>query len=453
MKKIILIVVGVVVVGAIITSILTRRDRAEAKVETGVVTSRDLTALVNCSGTIQPKRKVDVSANAMGTIVKLAVVEGQTVQQGDLLMEIDPSEYASAVQALEATVSSSQADLRLAKASLEQAVLDRDRAEELHAEGLASEETLSSARTSARIEQARVEAARYRISQYQANLARAHHDLTKVTITAPMTGVITRLNVEEGENAIMGTLNNPGTVLLVIADLGTMEAWVEVDETEVVKLSLGQGAEIKIDAFPDQVFSGQVTEIANSPLRVRTSSSREAVDFEVKITMDGTLPNIRPGLSAKAEIVVADRQGALAVPLGAVTVRDYPLKDKDVRHYTGKRARKQAAALADYGFSARSAKSDSVTVPDNRIEREETEGVFILNDGFVKFVPVEIGIAGEDDFEVIGGIEAGQKVVVGPFRVLRELKDGAQVEPISKKGKKGKRSSSNDESDDNESDD
>lgn len=436
MKKIILIAVGVLVVGAIVASILTRKDRAEAKVETGAVVRRDLTGQVNCSGTIQPKRKVDVSANAMGTIVKLAVVEGQTVQQGDLLLEIDASEYTAAVKALEATISSARADLRLAEASLEKAILDRQRAEDLFAEGLAAEENVTTARTNARIEQARVEAARHRIDQFGANLTRAHHDLTKVTITAPMTGVITRLNVEEGENAIMGTLNNPGTVLLVVADLGTMEAWVEVDETEVVKMRLGQAAAITIDAFPDGKFAGTVTEISNSPVNVRTGASREAVDFEVKITLSGTLPNIRPGLSAKAEIVVADRKDALAVPLGAVTVRDYPLKSDDIRRYTGKRARQQAAALEAFGFQARPAAADSGTegTAADRTKRTETEGVFVMQDNFVKFVPVEIGIAGENEFELLGGLDEGQKIVTGPFRVLRELKDGAQVAPLTKKG-------------------
>ncbi len=438
MKKVLLITLGVVLIAAIVYSILNGKDRAEAKVETGQVVRRDLTAQVNCSGTIQPKRKVDVSANAMGTIVELAVVEGQTVQQGDLLMKIDPNQYTAAVKALEATIRSSRADLKLAEASLDRTRQELQRSEELHTEGLASEENLVAARTDTRIEEARVEAARHRITQYQANLAKAHHDLTKVTITAPMTGVITRLNVEQGENAIMGTLNNPGTVLLVIADLGTMEAWVEVDETEVVKVSLGQAAEIEIDAFPGDVFQGVVTEIGNSPQRVRTGSSREAVDFEVKITLSETLPNIRPGLSAKAEIEVANRLDALAVPLGAVTVRDYPLDSRDIRRYSGARARKQKAALEQYGFQARPVKRDSSLNGTDEITPEETEGVFILQDGFVKFMPVEIGIAGEDDFEVLTGLTAEQEIVTGPFRILRELKDGAQVEGLSKKGSRGR---------------
>ena len=439
MKKKIFIPLAVVVLVAVVVSILKSGDKAEAKVETQQIQKKDLTALVNCSGTIQPKRKVDVSANAMGTIVHLAVVEGQSVRQGDLLLEIDPSEYDAAVKALEAAIQSSKADLRLAEASLDKAIQDRDRAEELFKENISSEEQVAFARTNARIEQARVEAARYRITQYEANLTKAHHDLTKVTITAPMTGVITRLNVEEGENAIMGTLNNPGTVLLVIADLGTMEAWVEVDETEVVKVALGQAAKVKIDAFPDQEFSGTVTEIGNSPLRVRTGASREAVDFEVKITLAGTLPNIRPGLSAKAEITVADRKNALAVPLGSVTVREWPLKKSDIRRYTGSRARKQSAALKEFGFG--DAPADSTGDDDTQVKRKETEGVFLLKDGYVKFVPVEIGIAGEDDFEILSGLTEGQTVVTGPFRILRSLKDGALVEKANKKDRKGSRGS------------
>jgi HlyD family secretion protein len=214
-----------------------------------------------------------------------------------------------------------------------------------------------------------------------------------------------------------------------------MEAWVEVDETEVVDVALGQPAKVTIDAFPDSTFVGHVTEIGNSPIRTRSGGNQEAVDFEVKITLDGELPNIRPGLSAKAEITVAERKQALAVPLGAVTVRDMPLKEADVRRYAGRRAKAQATALKDLGFEPRTAKAD--TAGESRVKRKETEGVFVLKDGFVKFVPVTIGIAGENDFELLGGVDAGQTVVTGPFRILRELKDGAQVE-LAKKGRGGR---------------
>jgi HlyD family secretion protein len=434
LKKKVLITLGVLVVLVVVGVNLRPRDKGEATVEKGTVVRRDLTSIVNCSGTIQPKRQVDVSANAMGTIVHLAVKEGQHVREGDLLMEIDPSEYKSAVLALQASINSAKADLTLAEASLDKARQDHDRTRELFDEGLASEEQLTAAATNQKVEQARVQAARHRIQQTEANLDKARHDLKKVTITAPMTGVITRLNVEQGENAIMGTLNNPGTVLLVIADLGTMEAWVEVDETEVVDVEMDQPALITIDAFPNREFTGRVTEIGNSPLRVATGASGEAVDFEVKITLDQAPRNIRPGLSAKAEITVAERQDALAVPLGSVTVRELPLKDDDIRAYTGKRARQQEEALAGLGFQPREEKADDG--PQERIERTETEGVFLIRDDFVKFVPVTIGIAGEEDFEITAGLEEGQEIVTGPFRILRELKDGAQVK-IKSSGKGG----------------
>ncbi len=418
MKKWIVLIVSVLVVAALVVGSVLRRDTSE-RVDIETVERRDLTAVVRASGTIEPKRKVDVSANAMGTVTRLAVEEGQRVERGDLLLEIDPTEYRSAVDALEASVLSRQADLRLAEASLDKAGQDHQRTAELYREGLASEEQLVASRTQLRVEEARVEAARHALEQTRANLEKARHDLTKVTISAPMTGLITRLNVEEGENAIMGTLNNPGTVLLTVADMGTLEAVVEVDETEVVQTALGQPAVVEIDAFPGREFTGTVTEIGNSP--IRSGGGQQAVDFEVKVTLDQAPATIRPGLTAKARITVAQRAQAVAVPLGAVTARDWPLHQDDIAVMSGGDARARDDALADLGFTDAPADED--------VDREEREGVFVVREGFVKFVPVELGIAGEDHFEVIAGLEPGQRIVAGPFRILRELQDGAKVRP------------------------
>ena len=294
MKKWLPIVILVVVVLALVGVSLSRRDTSQ-RVDTAEVEQRDLTAVISASGTIQPQKSVDVSANVMGTITRLEVEEGQQVTQGDLLLEIDPTEYRSAVQALEAGVLTGRADVKLAEASLSKARQDHQRQVELFREGLSSEEQLVAARTNLQVEEARVDAAGHRLAQTQANLDKARYDLGKVTIAAPMTGLITRLNVEEGENAIMGTLNNPGTVLLVIADMGTLEAVVEVDETEVVQVRLGQPATVEIDAFPDQEFPGHVTEIGNSPIR---GGGQQAVDFEVKVVLDQAPESIRPGLTA-----------------------------------------------------------------------------------------------------------------------------------------------------------
>ena len=416
MKKWIPIVLAVVVVGGLIALSIARRDRSP-RVDTAKVELRELTATVRASGTIQPKRQVNVSANAIGTITHLAVEEGQRVEAGDLLLQIDPTEYLAAVHALEASVRSGEADLRLAEASLERAESDHRRARELFAQELTSEENLIAMATNARVETARVEAARHRLEQVRANLQRAQHDLQKVTITAPMTGLITRLNVEEGENTIMGTLNNPGTVLLTIADMGTLEAVVEVDETEVVQVGLGQPAIVEIDAFPGRDFTGAVTEIGNSP--IRSGGTQQAVDFLVKVTLDEAPPGIRPGLSAKSRITVALRDSSMAVPLGAVTARDWPLREDAIERLKGGRARERERALEGLGFSEEAAEASA--------PRRETEGVFVIKDGFAKFVPVALGIAGQDHFEVLEGVEPGQTIVAGPFRVLRELRDGAPV--------------------------
>jgi HlyD family secretion protein len=450
-KRKLIIGLGALIVVVVIVVVNLRRESPEAKVEMVTIGRRDLEEVVTASGTIRPKRSVDVSANAMGTITRLAVVEGQRVRLGDFLLEIDPSEYRSAVQALEAAVASAEADLELAVASREKAEIDFGRARDLSDEGLISEEELTTARTNYKVEQARVEAARHRLRQQTANLEKARHDLAEVTITAPMSGIVTRLNVEEGESAIMGTLNVPGTVLLTIADLDTMEAEVEVDETEVVDVAIGQTSEVEIDAFPEQTFTGRVTEIGNSPILSGTGASQEAVDFKVTITLDSAPAAIRPGLSAKADITVAVRNDVLAVPLEAVTVRPWPLRPADKRIYSGGRGREQAAALEPLGFTASSgagrdepaggSAGEGTTSGDTagadtaraasapaEVERKDIEGVFVVRDGFAAFVPVELGITGKEDFEVLSGLEAGERIVSGPFRVLRELKSGVSVE-------------------------
>jgi len=425
-KRWIPIVAAVLVVGTLVAVSLSRRDRS-VRVDTAQVEARALTAVVNASGTIQPKRQVNVSANTIGTITSLAVEEGQRVESGELLLQIDSTEYLAAVHALEASVRTGEADLRLAEASRDKARADYKRAQELFAQGLTSEENLVAMETTSRVEAARVESARHRLEQIKANLEKAQHDLQKVTITAPMSGLVTRLNVEEGENAIMGTLNNPGTVLLTIADMGTLEAVVEVDETEVVQVALGQRAIVEIDAFPAQEFSGRVTEIGNSP--IRSGGTQQAVDFLVKVTLDEAPDGIRPGLSAKSRITVALRDSSVAVPLGAVTARDWPLRQDAIEELKGRRARDRERALADLGFSDQAA--------DPATPRRETEGVFVIRDGFARFVPVVLGIAGQDHFEVLEGLSPGQTIVAGPFRILRELRDGAPVRVLQDRDGQG----------------
>jgi len=410
------IIGGVVVVVGLIAANMLTSGRQVPEVETVEIARKDLVETVSASGTLTPKRKVDVSANTMGRITRLAVAEGDTVLEGDFLLEVDPTEYESMVRSYEAAVATVEADLELTLATAAQSRSDRDRIESLHELGLVSDEQWQTATTSVSVEAARVESARARLRQAQANLDKGRHDLSKVTIRAPMSGVVTRLNVEEGENAVMGSLNMAGTVLLVIADLTTMEAEVDVDETEVVRVDVGQLVDVGIDAFPDTTFAGVVTEVGNSPIYTSTGQNRQAVDFKVTITLTDKIVGVRPGLSAKADIRVARSEGALALPIGAVMVRDWPPREE------GKRRRGRSSEAA----------SDTIDV-----EYQEKEGVFRLVDGVVSFVPVTLGITGEDDFEALSGVEEDWTIVTGPFRELRDLEHGDEVK-IEKK-KRGRR--------------
>jgi len=410
-----LILIGVLVVAGLVVGNLRHKGGKAVAVETAQVGRKDLVETVTASGSLTPKRKVDVSANTMGRITRLAVAEGDTVQAGQVLLEIDPVEAASAVRAAEASVTTARADQALADATAAKSAKDLERLEELHRGGVATDEQLDAARTTLTVDRARADAARARLAQARANLDKAAHDLDKVTITAPMSGVVTRLDVEEGENAVMGTLNVAGTVLLVISDLSTMEAEVDVDETEVVRVAVGQPVRVEIDAFPDTTFAGVVTEVGNSPIYTSTGQNRQAVDFKVTVTLTDDVPGVRPGLSAKADIRVASADQALALPIGAVTVREWPPRPRAER----RRGRPRAAA------------------PDS-VEREEREGVFRIQDGTAEFVPVTLGITGEDDFQALAGVEAGWTIVTGPFRELRDLEHGDAVKPADAEKKRGR---------------
>jgi HlyD family secretion protein len=409
-KKWLIIGAAVVVVALIAVNLLKSSQKALG-VEAGKVVRKDLVEVVTASGTLTPKRKVDVSASTIGKVTRLAVREGDRVEQGQLLLEIDPTEFRSVVDALQAAVRTARANLDLARAGRDKAKQDLERASSLFGSGLSSQEQIDAAEANARIEEARTASAEASLRQTEANLAKARYDLDKVTITSPMAGVVTRLNVEEGENAIMGTLNNAGTVLLTVADLATMEAEVDVDETEVVRVKLGQPVKVEVDAFPDTSFAGTVTEIGNSPIYTSTGQSQQAVDFKITVTLDDPIVGVRPGLTAKAEITVADAKQVLCVPIGAVTVREWPPLPKAGK---GRRPRPTTAA------------ADSV-------KREEVEGVFVIESGKAVFKTVEIGVTGEEDFEVLSGLADGQQIVTGPFRILRDLQHEEAVKVDTKK--------------------
>lgn len=396
---------AVLVLGVAGAAIASSRD-AGASVRTEAVARRDLVSIITASGIIQPKRKVDISADISGRVIQLAVEEGQMVSQGDLLLRIDPTSYEAAVRRAAAVVAQAQAQAAQARAGLIQATSAARRAEQLAGgDRLISAQDLEQAITQEQVAEAQHEAARYAVAQAQASLSEAREALRKTTIVAPMSGRVTRLNIEEGETAIVGTMNNPGSLLLTVADLSVMEASVRVDETDVPHITHGDSAVVKIDAFPGQSFTGRVTRISNSAITLaggQQTPNGQSVDYEVVITLDAPPAELRPDLSATAEVITATRSATLAVPIIAVTVRDPD----------GQR------------FSTND--SDEAGGAANEPE-VEVEGVFVVREGVARFVPVIVGIAGERYFELIEGLEGGETVIAGPYSVIRELEDGDPV--------------------------
>jgi len=449
MKKryFIFIAIAVVVAVLIIVNMKAREGRALA-VQVEPVAKRDLTMVISASGSIRAKRKVDISASSIGKVTKVAVKEGEYVTKGQFLVQIDPVELESTVARINAMMESAKANERQAIAQAEQARSDYERAKTLLAGGYRTNQEVDAAKTAHDVAIARREAVRHEIAQYRANLESARHSLKEVTITAPMSGVVTRRNVEEGEIAIMGTLNNLGTVLLTIADLSTIETEIEVDETEVTHMKLQDKAKVTLDAFPDTSFAGEVTEIGNSPIVSSATASQQGVDFKVIITIMGIIPNVRPGLSADAEVTVAETKGALSIPIQSLTAR----RAKDLASAApagkkgsasgGVKAGTEDAETAKAAPAAidSTARPDSVRGDSSKADADETEfeGVFVVKDGKAQFRRVNVGISSQKHFEVESGLAEGEMVVSGNFKAIRELRDGQRVKVARKAEKDGK---------------
>ncbi len=406
------IAIGIVVVVVVLVLInLKAKGGKELAVQVEEVGRKDLEMIISASGSIKPKRQIDISASNIGKVTRVAVKEGDYVEQGQFLIQIDPIQLETIVNRLEAAVESAKAGKRQASYQLKQYESDFDRAERLFADGYLTDKEVDDARTARDVGISNLESARQLVRQQEAQLSSARHNLKEVTIEAEMAGIVTRLNVEEGEIAIMGTLNNPGTVLMTIADLSTIEAEVEVDETEVVSIEMGQSAKVTLDAFPDTSYSGIVTEVGNSPILSSSVSGQQGVDFKVVITVLDTIPNVRPGLSADSEIIAARTENAIAIPIQSLTVR----QEKDLKGYAEK--------------------ADSTSAKKKK-ESREVEGVFVVVDGRAEFRRIKMGVSGQTHFEVISGLEEGDKVVSGNYRAIRDLKDGQRVKITKKAAKK-----------------
>ena len=438
MSRKLLIGGGIVLTGAALVAVnllFQRSDAAEVDVES--IARRDLVAIVSAPGAIQPQLSVDMSASTMGRVTRLAVDEGERVTAGQFLLQIDPENLRAIVDrgeaSLEAAASAheqAQVAVETARVTLEVAREKLERQADLWSLKLVSREVYEQAvadvelrETELKAREVDVNGAAQRILQERATLESARYDLTQVTITSPIDGIVTRRNIEEGETVVIGTMNNPGTVLLTIADFSVLEAEIEVDETDVPTIRPGQPVEITIDALPGRVHTGRVTEIGNSPIQPSAAGgAQEATNFLVVAVVDGDVPGVRPGFTCTAEITTATRTGALAVPIQATTVREVELD-------AGGRVVRRTEE-AGPGVLSRAASASAEPAPGGGgTTREEREGVFVVRQGRAVFVPVATGIAGERYFEALSGLEEGDLVITGPFEVVRNLDDGDPVDP------------------------
>lgn len=416
-RKVILIGAGVLVLAVLVLVNIKAKQGKRTDVQVTAVATRNVSKVITGSGEIQPKRRVNVSAQAIGKVTRLAVKEGDQVKKGDFLLEIDAATYESSVAQLEAAVRGAEAAVEMENAALKKARDDFDRAQKLFEGGYMSDTELKAAKSSLDMSEARARSAVEQAQQMRASLKKAQHELGQMRITAEMSGVITALNVEEGESAIMGTLNNPGTVLLTIADLSEIEAEVRVDETEVVMVKPGQPAVVRLDARPDTTFRGVVTEVGNSAIRAQAGLGQESVDFKVVVAIKDEIPAVRPGLSASVDITVAEEKSVLAVPIQSLTVRDEARLKRERER--GKRAGKKGAGAVADTAAADTSGAD--------VKPKDIEGVFVVEKEIAHFRPVRVGIAGQSYFVVKSGIAKGEQVVSGPFKVLGDLRDGERV--------------------------
>ena len=411
-KRAKLITAGAVLLGVVglVAMTAAKRGNKATEVRIEAVQKRDLVASVTASGQVQPHTKVDVASDISGRIVKLSVQEGQMVTRGQFLLQIDPSTYEAAVQRAEAAVASARAQMAQSNASYIQAKRNYDRSLEIQKANaqLVSAEQLEQLKTQTEVNQALLEAARFSVEQMSAALRDARSNLAKTTILAPMSGRVTRLAVEQGETAVPGTFNKDAATLLTISDMGMLETKVKVDETDVARISLGDSAQVQIDAFPDTTFIGRVTEISNSSVKGASAqgATDQAIDYEVTIQLLNPPSETRPDFSATAKIVTDARTSVLSIPIIALTVRENEEKKSG------------DTAQVTLGKAA----------PTKQVGKKDVEGVFVVGkDMKVVFRPVKVGIAGEKYFEVVDGLRDGERIVAGTYQAIRELKDSTLV--------------------------
>ena len=393
--------VALVVIGVVAASM---QDKGIG-VQIAKVGRQNIQAKVSANGKVQAVTKADISANLIGQVTRLAVKEGDKVTKGQFLLEIDPRSAQASTNALQAAMQAAKSDLASATANLAQAKSDFERAKVNREAGIIATADFERARTAFETARAAEESFRLRMEQARSTMAQASVGLGYATLRAPMDGVVTARRIELGETAVPGIQNQAGTVLVTVSDMSKVEAEMEVDEASIPTVKLGQKAQVRIDAYPNQTYDGEVTEVGGSP--ILKASANEAIKFKVKVWIKNPPLTIKPGLSAQADIYTGSRDQVIAIPIQSLVTREIKAKPGETLKPGAPR---------------------------------DEEGVWTLDkDSKVKFLPVTTGLMGDLDVEILSGLKGDETVVIGPFRVLRDLKGGELVHEDKNKKKEEKK--------------
>jgi HlyD family secretion protein len=450
-QKVAIGVGAVVVLGGIVLFSINQANKGVVTVQTAKVATQDnLVSLVTASGEVKPTTYTNVTAQGFGRITEILVKEGDHIKKGDkLLLQENVQANAdvqaqsatitsaeSAVQAAEASYKAAQSDLISQQANLEKAKLDFDRGQGLFKDGLIPKQDFDQRKTSydgavaavdsakARMQslKAQLDQTRSQVNQTKAVLVRARDILQKTAYVSPINGIVSYLPVRLGEYVVPGIQNSTGSFLMTLSDMSVVTAEVKVDETDIVNVKIGQQADVTIDAVPGKIFKGKVTEIGSQAVlrssglttTQTTTSTQEAKDFKVVVTLSDPPENVRPGLSTTAKIKTAERKNVVAIPIQALAVRTR----KDLEE-AAKNAKNQGGASVTLAAPPPPAPGDP--------KKDEVQGVFVVNAKKAIFRPVETGIAGVTDIEITKGLKPGDEIVVGSYKALRTLKPESQI--------------------------
>jgi len=399
----ILIGIGIIILIIVLSNLLNPNKNAKF-VTLDSVKQGNIIQTVSGPGIVKAKDQVEISAYVLSKVVEVPVVEGQDVKKGDLLVRLDDTKYREEVIRERAMVASAQAALEIAERQLSEGKDSFDRQKALYEDRLISKAEFDRALTTYRSLETAYSQAISNLTQARSMLTAAEDDLSKTRYTSPIDGIVTKVNVEVGEIVVTGTMNTPGTVMVVVSNMGVMEVDAEIDETDVVKVTLGEKAQIELDAFPGKIFNGEVVEIAKMPISGVTTSttttsstsgtSQVSADYDVTVTLEGATPDIFPGMNSTVDIITSTAENVLFIPIQAIVKRTPEGKIQE-----GKMQKRQ----------------------------NYVDGVFLLEGKKVVFRQVETGISDDQYIEIKSGLKKGENVITGPYKLLRTLKAGDKV--------------------------